>query len=91
MSATHNKSSATTTASKASAASSSSSSSSSSASNEVKSYATVEAFIEAHRSEIEHLSNGKIRCLSTGTDMPARLEIMQVSVQIKRILNGRHT
>lgn len=39
---------------------------------------TAEEFLAAHRTEIEHLPNGKIRCLVTGTDMPARLEILQV-------------
>lgn len=40
--------------------------------------AALAAFLAEHKSEIEHLANGKVRCLVTGTDMPKRLELMQV-------------
>ena len=40
---------------------------------------TVDEFIAAHGAEIERLENGKIKCVLTGTDLPAKIDVLQVS------------
>ena len=39
---------------------------------------TVDEFIAAHGAEIERLENGKIKCVLTGTDLPAKIDVLQV-------------